>query len=154
MWFWILMTAGALWAPENPADDKSVVRLFIEQLQEAVRLKDSAGFARLFTDDGDLWDAGGRRAAGRSEVQRSVFDRQAWSETAGPFLRVEDVRVLAPTVALADATLTWYGSMIVRSKARAVFILQKQGAVWRIASCRIMAPWWPVAVVNRELGPI
>jgi uncharacterized protein (TIGR02246 family) len=139
----ILITAGVLWAQENPADDKSAVQLFMEQLQETVRNKDSAGFARLFTDDGDLWDAVGRRATGRNAVERSVFATQAWSETAGPFLRVEDVRVLAPTVALADATLTWYGSMIVASKARAVFVLQKQGPVWRIASCRIMASCWP-----------
>jgi hypothetical protein len=61
----------------------------------------------------------------------------ARAEVSQIFLQVKAVRFVTPDVALADASATQYGTMILKHSTAAVFILKREGAVWKIDSLRI-----------------
>jgi hypothetical protein len=63
---------------------------------------------------------------------------QPWSEISRPYFQVQAVRFVSPDVALVDASRSQYGSLVLRRQA-VLFVMKKEGNVWRIVSIRTLA---------------
>jgi hypothetical protein len=90
--------------------------------------------SRLFTADAD------------SELDRLLdldrrlleLSREPWSEITSPRLVIQSIRFVTPDVALVNAANTHYGSMILARRIPVLFVMRKEGTVWRIASLRVL----------------
>lgn len=133
----------------NSEDEKAIRQLTVAFYERLAR-RDASGIAALFTADGDLWDFGGwpspavldtprepvRMASGRGSIERSLAKRKDWSEVSGPHVQSQSVRLLTPEVAIADTTVSYYGSMIIRQDVHGILVMKKERDGWRIASYR------------------
>lgn len=77
--------------------------------------------------------------AGRlSEVERTFARSGPLSETTEPRLMVRSVRFLTPDMALVDASLAQYGSVIIVRSVPIVLVMKKIGN-WRVEAIRSLA---------------
>jgi len=92
---------------------------------------DPAALKKHFAPDIDP-----REAAQFLLVQGRAADRRPWSETTIPHLAIGQVRFVTPEVALVDATISQFGSVISRRDSL-LFVLRKRGADWQVVSIRL-----------------
>ena len=59
-----------------------------------------------------------------------------WSEVTAPRIVSESIRFVTPDVALVDAVIAQYGSLLV-SREPVLLLMKKQATEWRIASVRL-----------------
>jgi len=64
--------------------------------------------------------------------------KEPWSEVTAPRLVIQSVRFVTPDVALVDAANTHFGSTILALRIPVLFVMKKEGAVWRISSLRVL----------------
>jgi hypothetical protein len=128
---WVSLAFSVLgWA------DGSADRAAIERVISALNI-DSRGLSqqrtKLFTTDAD------------NELDRlSNLDRRLsppknpWSEVTTPRIVVQSVRFITSDVALVEATITQYGSIILVRRVPLLLVMKKEARDWRIASLRVM----------------
>lgn len=135
----MLMAAQTASSPEEPA-----VRAVIERYLDAREHRDSKGLAELFTTDADQLVSTGEWRRGREAI---VHGTLASSEAAGGHrtITIQTVRLLAPTVALADGPYQIAGVAGGEDrKMWTTFLLRREpGGSWRIAAIRNMRPAAP-----------
>jgi uncharacterized protein (TIGR02246 family) len=124
-----------------PAEDSAIRRL-IQQHDQTRSTGDWKGAANLFVEDGSTLTSAGEWRRGRAQVEKGgatlgagVYKGAKYSTT------VESVRLLAPTVALADARFEIGGIGGAGSrKGHTTYVLVKAGDAWRILAARSMVP--------------
>jgi uncharacterized protein (TIGR02246 family) len=97
----------------QPATDEAAVGDLYRQLMEAWNRGSGAGFAAVFTPDGDLVGFDGTHLQGRQQIasfQQQLFDK--WLKGSRLVGRVTDVRFLGPDVAVLHAL----GGTVLRGK--------------------------------------
>jgi len=117
--------------------DEAQVRAIFEAWQRSWNTHDMAAFARLFHDDGTwiLWTGGvwvGRAPIeqGMAQVHRTVY------RNSTQLIRVDEVRIVAPGVAVVRALTTLTGDSRAPDqtiRGRKLFVLTRRDGVWRIA---------------------
>jgi hypothetical protein len=72
----------------------------------------------------------------KDAVEQSLrAERGPWSEVAGPFAKL-NVHMLTEDLAVVDADVRWYGSMIVSAHRYRRFLARKQDGEWILEPLR------------------
>ncbi len=100
------------------ADDERAIREAVKSFVQAVARSDWTG----------------------TTISGELGERRIWSETTPPLLEAGDVWLAAPDVAVVNATVSQYGSLLVVRRAPASLILSKHREGWRIVA------WLPAAL--------
>jgi uncharacterized protein (TIGR02246 family) len=128
--------------PQNTnSSDESAIRRVINKYLDAREHRDPKAVAKLFTPDADQLVSSGEWRRGRDAVVRGTL---ASSNSTGGHrtITIQTVRLLAPTVAVADGPyeLTDLAGGEDR-KMWTTFLLTRGPYGWRIAAIRNMRPW-------------
>ena len=72
------------------------------------------------------------------------LDRYAGQEISQVYFEPIAIRLLTPDVAFVDATASQFGSVILKRSSAAMFVLKREGGVWRISVMRVSEyrPGW------------
>ena len=100
------------------------------------------GAANLFAEDGATLTSSGEWRRGRAAIEKGGATAGAGVYKGGKYsTTIDSVRLLAPTVALADGTFEISGIGGAGSrKGHSTYVLVKSGDAWRIAAARSMVP--------------
>ena len=72
------------------------------------------------------------------------LDRYAGQEISQVYFEPTAIRLVTPDVAFVDATASQFGSVILKRSSPAMFVLKREGGVWRISVMRVSEyrPGW------------
>jgi hypothetical protein len=115
------------------ADDSSDVRSMLEGLNRALRQSGTPELKDLVVTNASYRD-GGRKLEGANAIALVFNNHQPWSERTRPVLDDLEIRIIGGSVAIVDANLVQYGSMILKSAVPAVIVLEKHNGSWKISS--------------------
>jgi uncharacterized protein (TIGR02246 family) len=119
--------------------DEAGVRKLGEDFTAALNKGDAKAVAALFTKDGDYVSSTGRRAQGRSEIEKLVTDQAGGVFKGTTFAtQTTEVRFLKPDVAIGNGTFEASGPM--PRKGMTTIVAVREGDNWRIAAIRSMVP--------------
>jgi hypothetical protein len=114
--FCLLTFAALAWADE-PADSHAIRKVIASFNHASER-------ASVLAHDADI----------------PPLDRFAGQDVSQVYFEPTAIRLVTPDVAFVDATATQFGSMILKRTSRAMFVLKREGGVWRISVMRV-AGW-------------
>jgi uncharacterized protein (TIGR02246 family) len=127
---------------QTGSGDEAAIRRIIQQYDEARSKSDWKTAASLVVEDGSNLTSAGEWRRGRAEIEKGGAATTAGVYKGGKYAtNIENVRLLAPTVALADGAFEI--SNIGGGKSRkghSTYVLVKSGGSWRIAASRSMVP--------------
>jgi hypothetical protein len=118
--FWIVFLCLAANAWGDDADDRAAIRKILATFNDT-HLRGS-----VLAHDADVGD----------------LSRYGGQEVSQVYFEVKNVRLLTPEVAVADATGSQFGSLVMKRSGPAVFILKRENGEWRIALLRLSGPCW------------
>jgi uncharacterized protein (TIGR02246 family) len=122
--------------------DDAAIRRVVQQQDEARNRADWKALSELFTQDAEQLTSSGTWRRGRADIEKGVAQSMGSVYKGAKYTtKVESVRMLAPTVAMADGTFEI--SNIAAGGTRrghATYLLVKSGDAWRIAAVRSMVP--------------
>ena len=137
----LTLPAFAQSAAVSSADDKAI-RGVVQQQDEARNRGDWKAFGELFTQDAEQLTSAGEWRRGRAAIEKGVAQSMTTSYKGGKYVsKVETIRMVSPTVALADGAFEI--SNIGRGGSRrgqTTYVLVKSADRWRIAASRSMVP--------------
>ena len=81
------------------------------------------------------------------DADLSPLDRFAGQEVSQVYFEAKTIRFVSADVAFVDAAASQYGSTILKRSMHAVFVMKREGGVWRISVMRINAP--PPAYIEK-----
>ena len=123
-----LLFSACMWADE--AGDRAAIEKVISGFNEPHRGPHAKPLSALFTSDADPAEL--RRLSDMEGRMRQASDGP-WSEVTTPRMVSESIRFVTPDVALVDAVIAQYGSLLV-SREPVLLLMKKQATEWRIAS--------------------
>ena len=138
-----LILAAASLLPAQPANDEAAVKAVVAKYVEAREKRDAAGVEALFTKDADQLVSSGEWRKGREAVVKGTL---ASSESTGGHrtITVENVRFLAPGVAIADGRYEITGMASGQDRRMwSTFVITRGSDGWRIAAIRNLLPAAP-----------
>jgi uncharacterized protein (TIGR02246 family) len=127
----------------GPADE-AAIRQVVHKYLDAREHRDAKAVAEVFTADADQLVSTGEWRKGREALVRGTL---ASSESTGGrrTITIQTVRLLAPSVALADGPYELTGLVGGTSRSMwTTFVLTRESDGWRIAAIRNMRPATPV----------
>lgn len=122
--------------------DDGAIRKVVQQHDQTRSSGDWKGAAALYAEDGSTLTSAGEWRRGRAGIEKggatlgaAVYKGAKYATT------ITHVRLLAPTVALADGTfeISGIGGSGTR-KGHSTYVLVKSGDAWKIAAVRSMVP--------------
>jgi uncharacterized protein (TIGR02246 family) len=141
-----LMLAVAFPAVPNgqslAAADETAIRRVVQQHDERRSSADWKGVGSLFAEDGATLTSAGEWRRGRGQIEKGGAQAGAAVYKGAKYAtKIDSVRLLAPTVAIADGTfeIANIGGSGSR-KGNTTYVLVKSGEGWRIAATRSMVP--------------
>ena len=135
--------------PEDRTATEAAIAAVLEARRTAWNVGDLEGYRKLLTAEADVVSATGRRSTGRDALIALTAEQKrqpSYRDATITATEVHAVRLVAPDVALVDATYRMTGVRIPDdAEARSVdgailFVMVKQDGAWRIASIRASAP--------------
>ena len=138
----VVTVPGVAQTPAASAGDEAAIRQVVQQQDDARNRGDWKVLAALFTEDAEQLTSAGQWRRGRAEIEKGIAQTMTTTYKGGKYVtKVESVRVLAASVALADGTfeIANIGSGGSR-RGHSTFVLVKSGNAWRIAATRSMVP--------------
>jgi hypothetical protein len=123
-----LALAAAAFAWGDEASDRAAIQNAIKQFN------DPQTRASVLAPGADIPDLSGR----------------PWDQRSRLYFTFKDVRFITPDVAMADATASQYGSLMLRNEP-VVFILKREGGEWKIDSLRLL--WYRGAQIVPVRNP-
>jgi hypothetical protein len=110
--------AFSAWAGDSPSEAaiRKVIATFNNPRERASVLARDADIAYL------------GRPAGQGESQ--------------VYYEVKKIKLVSPDVAFVDGTASQYGSVTLKRSMRVVFLLNREGGVWRISVLRVGGRHW------------
>lgn len=138
-------------AQATASTDEAAVRRVVQQHDQTRTSGDWKGVASLFVEDGSTLTSAGEWRRGRAQIEKGGAATAAGVYKGAKFsTTVESVKLLAPTVALADATFEISNLSGGKSrKGNISYVLVKSGDTWRIAAARSMVPTPAGATTSR-----
>jgi uncharacterized protein (TIGR02246 family) len=120
--------------------DETAIRRVIQQHDETRTKGDWTAASNLYVEDGSTLTSAGEWRRGRAQVAKGGAQLGAGVYKGAKYAtNVQSVRMLAPTVALADGTFEITNIGGTRS-GNSSYVLVKSGDTWRIAAVRSMVP--------------
>ena len=138
----LLSLPVAAFAQGNAGADDGAIRKLVQQHDQTRTSGDWKGAAALYAEDGSTLTSAGEWRRGRAGIEKggatlgaAVYKGAKYATT------LTSVRLLAPTVALADGTfeISGIGGSGTR-KGNSTYVLVKSGDAWKIAAVRSMVP--------------
>jgi hypothetical protein len=127
-----LVLAGGIWAADEISDRAAIGKTIAEL---SFWPAPTGLFTTGFEDRAELARFRGHAAVGELVISKEPWGEATWvpAGTSIPFTRIKTtkIRFLTPEVAMADVV----------GNGRAVLVLRKEGAVWKIASLRMLAEY-------------
>jgi uncharacterized protein (TIGR02246 family) len=138
----LLVPGAALGQAPAAGGDEAAIRRVIQQHDQTRTSGDWKGSANLFAEDGATLTSAGEWRRGRAQIEKGGASAGAGVYKGAKYATtINSVRLLAPTVALADGTFEISGIGGTGSrKGHTAYILVKSGDAWRIAGSRSMVP--------------
>jgi uncharacterized protein (TIGR02246 family) len=127
----------------SPADE-AAIRQVVHNYLDAREHRDAKAVGDVFTTDADQLVSTGEWRRGREELVRGTL---ASSDSTGGrrTITIQTIRLLAPSVALADGPYELTGLVGGMSRSMwTTFVLTRGADGWRIAAIRNMRPTTPV----------
>src|SRR5829696_3146514 len=138
-----IATASAAGQTAEPAADEAAIREVVRKYVEARERRDPGLLEALFTADADQLTTAGEWRKGRDNVVRGGLA----SSQANPGTRqitIESVRPLGASAAIADGRYEIRDAQGTAPRRMwTTFVLVREGAEWRVAAIRNMAPTDP-----------
>ena len=122
--------------------DEGAIRKIVQQHDQTRSSGDWKGAAALYVEDGTTLTSAGEWRRGRAEIEKGGATLGAAVYKGAKYATsITNVRLLAPTVALADGTfeISGIGGSGSR-KGNSTYVLVKSGDAWKIAAVRSMVP--------------
>jgi uncharacterized protein (TIGR02246 family) len=121
--------------------DEAAIRKVVQQLDDARNAGNWKGVSGMFTDDADQRTSTGEWRRGHAEIEKGIAQSMATPTYKGATFvtTIEQVRMLTPTVAVADGPFDLLN--IPGGGARhshVTYVLVKSSGQWRIAVSRSM----------------
>ena len=139
--FMIAMAGPAFAQATAPGGDEAAIRSVIQQHDAARNKADWKALSALFTEDAEQFTSAGEWRRGRAEIEKGVAQGMATTYKGGTYTtKVDKVRMLAPTVALADGAFEISNIAGGARRGHSTFAVVKSGGQWRIAASRTMVP--------------
>ena len=137
----VLLVPGVARGQAAAGGEEAAIRRVVQQHDQTRTSGDWKGSANLFAEDGATLTSSGEWRRGRAAIEKGgaaagagVYKGAKYSTT------IDSVRLLAPTVALADGTFEISGIGGGSRKGHSTYVLVKSGDAWRIAASRSMVP--------------
>ena len=125
------------------APSKAEVQKLLEARDDARHKGDWGGYGQFFTADATSTNSDGKPYKGRAQIQKAAQDMWGGGVYKGARMKtiVDSVEVVAPNVAIADASyeisnIPGGGGR----KGRTTIVLVKANDGWKIAATRSMVP--------------
>ncbi|MCA1583580.1 MAG: SgcJ/EcaC family oxidoreductase [Acidobacteria bacterium] len=140
-----LVWAGAGFAqtPATSSGDDAAIRRVLQQQDDARNRGDWKALGELFTSDAEQFTSAGQWRRGRADIEKGVAETMTTTYKGGKYAtKVETVRMLTPTVAIADGPFEISGIAGGSGTRRGhtTYALVKSGDRWQIAASRSMVP--------------
>jgi uncharacterized protein (TIGR02246 family) len=133
--------AGPAFAQATGGGEEAAIRGVLQQHDDTRNKADWKALGALFTDDAEQFTSAGEWRRGRAEIEKGVAQGMTTTYKGGKYTtKVGKVRMLAPTVALADASFEISNIAGGARRGHTTFALVKSGGQWRIAAARSMVP--------------
>jgi hypothetical protein len=89
-------------------------------------------------------NASERAAVVTRDADIPPLGRYAGPEISQIYFEPTAIRLVTPDVAFVDATASQFGSVILKRSSAAMFVLKREGGVWRISVMRVSEyrPGW------------
>src|SRR5436190_7854636 len=101
----MIALAGPALAQATAGGDEAAIRAVIQKQDDTRNKADWKGLGALFTDDAEQLTSAGEWRRGRAAIEKGVADGMASTYKGGKYTtKIDKVRILAPTVALADGS--------------------------------------------------
>ncbi len=137
----VLLVPGAALGQAAAGGDDAAVRRVVQQHDQTRTSGDWKGSANLFAEDGATLTSSGEWRRGRAQIEKGGAAAGAGVYKGAKYATtIDSVRLLAPTVALADGTFEISGIGGGSRKGHSTYVLVKSGEAWRIAASRSMVP--------------
>ena len=137
----VLLVPGVALGQAAAGGDVAAVRRVVQQHDQTRTSGDWKGSANLFAEDGATLTSSGEWRRGRAQIEKGGAAAGAGVYKGAKYATtIESVRLLAPTVALADGTFEISGIGGGSRKGHSTYVLVKSGEAWRIAASRSMVP--------------
>ena len=137
----LALTMPGLAFGQSSAADEAAIRRTLQQHDETRSKADWKAVANLYTEDGATLTSAGEWRRGRAQVESGGARAGGGVYKGGKFATtIDSVRLLAPTVALADGTFEISNIAGGSRKGNISYVLVKSGDAWRIAASRSMVP--------------
>jgi uncharacterized protein (TIGR02246 family) len=138
----VLLVPGVALGQATAGGDDAAVRRVVQQHDQTRTSGDWKGAANLFAEDGATLTSSGEWRRGRAQIEKGGATAGAGVYKGAKYATtIDSVRLIAPTVALADGTFVISGIGGGGSrKGHSTYVLVKSGDAWRIAASRSMVP--------------
>ncbi len=138
----VVTVPGIAQAPGVGGGDEAAIRQVVQQQDDARNRGDWKALGALFTQDAEQLTSVGEWRRGRADIEKGVAQSMTTTYKGGRYVtKVESVRLLAPSVALADGAFEIVNIGTGGSRrGHTTFVLVKSGNAWRIAASRSMVP--------------
>ena len=121
--------------------DEAAIRRVVQQHDQTRTTGDWKGVADLYVEDGATLTSAGEWRRGRAQIAKGGAAAAAGVYKNAKFTTtIDSVRLLAPTVAIADGTFEISNISGGTRKGNIAYILVKSGDAWRLAGSRSMVP--------------
>ena len=122
-------------------DDEAAIRRVLQQYDDTRTRGDWKTYGQLFIEDADQITSSNERRKGRAQIEKLTAELNAGVYKGGKYTsKVETVRLVAPNVAVADATFEISNIRGGSRRGHTTYVLVKSNDGWRIAATRSMVP--------------
>lgn len=136
-----LAVAGAAYGQSPAGPDDAAVRRVVQQHDAGRTSGDWKAVGNLFAEDGSTLTSAGEWRRGRAQIEKGGATSAAGVYKGAKYATtIDSVRLLTPTVAIADGTFEITGISGGTRKGSMTYVLVKSGDTWRIAASRSMVP--------------
>jgi len=137
----VLLVPGMALGQAAAGGDDAAIRRVVQQHDQTRTSGDWKGSANLFAEDGATLTSSGEWRRGRAQIEKGGAAAGAGVYKGAKYATtIDSVRLLAPTVALADGAFEISGIKGGSRKGHSTYVLVKSGEAWRIAASRSMVP--------------
>ena len=135
------LAPGVVHGQAAAGSDEAAVRGVIRQHDQTRTKGDWKGVGSLYTQDGATLTSAGEWRRGPAQIEKGGAAAGAGVYKGGKYTTtIDSVRLLAPTVAIADGTFEISSIAGGSRKGNITYVLVKSGEAWRIAATRSMVP--------------
>ena len=137
----LVLTIPGVASGQSAGADEAAIRDVIRRHDETRSNADWKAVGNLFMEDAAVLTSAGEWRRGPAQIAKGGAASAAGPYKGGKYsTKIDSVRLLAPTVALADGTFEIGNIPGGNRRGHSTYVLVKTGGAWKIAATRSMVP--------------